>query len=92
MGLIEDKIKAAARAARHLGADVEIVGRWVWAKFKEKPRPEARITMTENGYRWNRKRSVWQFAAIPCRFSRASTQALREKYQAVPFAGTGALA
>jgi hypothetical protein len=41
----------------HLEADV--VGRWVWVKFAEKPSSEIRTLLKEFGFRWSKRRGEW---------------------------------
>ena len=69
-----------ARKAQAVGARVEIVGSWVWAEFESKPPVAARELLKAEGYHWNRKREVWQFAGVPCRHSPASAPEIKAKY------------
>jgi len=41
----------------HLPAD--IVGRWVWVKFEEKPSTETRTLLKDYGFRWSKRRGEW---------------------------------
>ena len=78
----EIELLEKAKLARQVGADVEIVGAWIWAHFDSKPPKETRIALLAAGYHWNFKRGVWQFAGVPCRHSVASTPEVKAKYGA----------
>ena len=41
----------------HFKAD--IVGRWVWIKFDNKPSAEVRARLKDFGFRWSRRRGEW---------------------------------
>lgn len=41
----------------HLPAD--IVGRWIWVKFDNKPNAEVRQLMKDFGFRWSKRRGEW---------------------------------
>ncbi len=41
-------------------ADVELVGRWIWVCFLDKPDGQCRRFLSSVGFRWNRRRGVWQ--------------------------------
>jgi len=62
------------------GADVYVVGKWVWVEFPKRP-PQAILDAIGRdgiGYRWNRKRACWQH---PCgHFARRSPGDPRLKY------------
>jgi len=72
-----------ATVAQRAGATCELVGNWVWAEFPSKPSPEVRETLKREGYHWNHKRGLWQFAGVPCRHSPASTVEIKTKYGAI---------
>lgn len=56
----------------------EVVGEWVWCKFDQKPSDGIRMFLTNTGFRWNRKRKVWQ---NPCGVSsRGSDDDPKQKY------------
>jgi len=38
----------------------EVVGAWVWLSFDTKPDSETREYLKAEGFRWNRRRAVWQ--------------------------------
>ena len=42
------------------GADIELVGRWVWATFPNKPTARCRTFLKCVGFRWNKRRGCWQ--------------------------------
>ena len=42
------------------GADVELVGRWLWITFMGKPSGQCRTFLKCIGFRWNRRRGLWQ--------------------------------
>ena len=71
-----------AQKAKSIGASVEIVGAWIWAEFPSKPPIEARELLKAEGFHWNRKREVWQYAGVPCRHSPASAFEIKIKYGA----------
>ena len=37
-----------------------IVGAWVWAEFSGKPDADVRTALKGAGFRWNKRRAVWQ--------------------------------
>lgn len=56
----------------------KIVGAWVWVEFEEKPSAEARETLREIGFHWNRDRNAWQH---PCGvFRKRSRWNPKDKY------------
>ena len=60
------------------------VGLWIWAEFRQKLSQEEVNFLKEVGFRWNRKRRVWQNA---CGFKRRSSMGdPRTKYPIVKFA------
>ena len=62
--------------ANHLPADV--VGRWVWIRFNEKPGQEVRDLLKSFGFQWIQKRGQW---AHNCgHYSRAGQGDPRFKY------------
>lgn len=66
-------------AAEHIPA--ELVGRWVWVEFAEKPAPEIIAKMKGRGFRWVPKRNRW---AHDCGHkSRRGKGDPRDKYGAV---------
>ena len=44
------------------GAQIEVVGAWVWVSFPAKPEQSVRAEMSALGFRFNRRRMVWQHA------------------------------
>ncbi len=63
----------------------EVVGRWVWVTFDEKPCSAVRDTLRAIGFRWNHKRQCWLH---PCgSFRRYSRGTPREKYAVTRTAG-----
>ena len=42
------------------GADIELVGRWIWIVFMGKPSARCRTFLKCIGFRWNRRRGLWQ--------------------------------
>ena len=75
-----EELAEKARIAQQAGAQVEIVGSWVWAEFDRRPAFSMRQTLLQAGYHWNAKRQVWQFAGTPCRHSSASRPEIEAKY------------
>jgi hypothetical protein len=60
----------------------EVVGRWVWLQFAEKPSEETRNLLKAAGFRWVHKRGMW---AHNCgHFSRHGHGDPRAKYGSVP--------
>jgi hypothetical protein len=41
----------------------EVVGKWVWVRFKEQPAAEIRQQLAQLGFHWNNTRQTWQH---PC--------------------------
>jgi hypothetical protein len=41
----------------------EVVGKWIWIKFKDKQPMEVTLPLSELGFHWNNRRQVWQH---PC--------------------------
>lgn len=63
-------------------ANIEIVGRWLWAKFTNKPDKDMRQYLKDKGFRFNGKRKVWQHSCgIPCRHAPYDP---RDKYHCLP--------
>ena len=44
---------------RRLGLQAELVGRWVWVTFAEKPDDAMRKTLKDFGFRWSIRRRKW---------------------------------
>lgn len=60
----------------------DVVGRWVWVEFAEKPAGEIIAALKAAGFHWNRKRECWQHdCGFPSAPSRNSDP--REKYGSV---------
>ena len=60
----------------------EVVGSWVWCSFEEKPSIEILNFLRSLGFRWNRKRRVWQNA---CGVRSRSTEGdPKAHYQVIP--------
>ena len=63
----------------------EIVGCWVWLEFPAKPAADVREGLSAIGFRWNRKRQVWQHpCGHHCLHSPADSWYLKAQYGAVP--------
>lgn len=60
--MTESELTAKAIMAKELGADVAIVGQWVWAAFEAKPGAKIRQVLKDNHFRWSKKRGKWYFA------------------------------
>ena len=56
----------------------EVVGDWVWCGFDEKPALEILQFLKSLGFRWNRKRKVWQNSCGV--YSRSSDDDPKRKY------------
>jgi len=55
----------------------EVVGKWIWVRFRERPCGEHRQQLAQLGFHWNRERQAWQH---PCgKFSLGSQAYPREK-------------
>lgn len=62
--------------------NAEVVGRWVWLSFPDKPSKEIRKELKAFGFRWINKRQRW---AHNCgHYCRAGQGDPRYKYGAVP--------
>ena len=57
----EQDLLKTAQAAKDLGASVEIVGAWAWARFHTKPSDETREKMKGLGYHWSKAKCRWYF-------------------------------
>jgi len=42
------------------GADVELVGRWLWICFIDQPDAQCHRFLSSVGFRFNRRRQLWQ--------------------------------
>lgn len=68
--------------ANHLSPFAEVVGRWVWLTFTEKPGPAIRERIKSFGFRWVQRRGRW---AHSCGHpSRQGVHDPRRTYGAVP--------
>jgi hypothetical protein len=76
--LLTDK----AACALSLGAVVEVVGSWVWARFDTKPDEITRERLKAENFHWNQKRKLWQWAGRPAAGSPLGSNAIRAKYGA----------
>ena len=65
MAELKEIITEKYNTAQSLGAVVEVIGSWVWAEFKTIPSPEVRTKLKAEGFKWNLKRKLWQYAGIP---------------------------
>lgn len=73
-----------ALQARKLGASVEIVGAWAWARFGSKPNDTIRQSMLDLGYKWSRAKGRWYFVgAISTAIRRHSWQEITARYTPV---------
>ena len=60
----------------------EIVGRWVWVSFADKPGADVRNALKNLGFSWNKRRECWQH---PCGHpTKSSPGDPRFKYGSVP--------
>jgi len=67
---------------KHRDLPADVVGRWVWLKFAEKPSKEVRDEVKAAGFRWCRNRGEW---AHNCGHpSRRGSGNPRYKYGEVP--------
>ena len=57
------------------------VGSWLWIEFPEKPSDEVIKKLRELGFKWNRKRKVWQNSFG--QFSRFSDDDPKQKYPVI---------
>lgn len=65
------------------GLNAEVVGKWVWVYFDEKPSDEVRAEIKAAGFRWVPKRGRWAHACGH-RSRRNGRIDPRQKYGAVP--------
>ena len=49
-----------AAALESDGADVRLVGRWIWTEFESRPSNRTRSFLRAIGFKWNSKRKLWQ--------------------------------
>jgi hypothetical protein len=71
--------------APNLWEIAQVVGRWVWVEFREKPAQEITTTLSQFGFSWNKKRHSWQH---PCGDARsiAANYDPRSRYGSRPAA------
>jgi hypothetical protein len=50
---------AVVRWTKHHNLPAELVGRWVWVTFTDKPAPEIRAALIRAGFRYSGKRRAW---------------------------------
>jgi hypothetical protein len=43
----------------HHSLPADVVGRWVWVEFRQKPPAETRELLKSNGFRWVKSRGQW---------------------------------
>lgn len=55
---LTDIIEVLDFCVRH-NLPAELVGRWVWLKFDQKPSKETRDKIKAVGFRWSRRRGKW---------------------------------
>jgi len=68
--------------ANSLSPFAEIVGRWVWLTFPDKPSADVRGQIKDFGFRWIQKRGRW---AHNCgHYSMGSVHDPRNTYGAIP--------
>jgi len=69
--------------APNLWEIAQVVGKWVWVEFREKPAQETTTTLSQFGFSWNKKRHSWQH---PCGDTRciAATYDPRRRYGCHP--------
>ena len=61
--MTESELTAKAITAKELGADIAIVGQWVWATFTSKPSADILQTLKAKSFRWSKNRRAWYFAS-----------------------------
>lgn len=75
-----DKVLALLQQRDHrLWELAQVVGKWVWIAFSEQPPAEARQTLAQLGFHWNRTRQAWQHPGGQFRMSSSGDP--RDKYQ-----------
>ena len=60
----------------------DVVGRWVWVEFPEKPSADTRALLKANGFRWVKSRAAWAHCCGV--FSRRGYGDPRFKYGQIP--------
>lgn len=58
----EELIKKAEIVRMTTGAEVVITGMWIWVRFEDKPSPEIRRQLKEEGFKWSKNKEKWYFA------------------------------
>ena len=75
-GVLEDY----SGKVKEMGAEVEIIGSWIRARFDGKPSEEIRLQLKTLHFRWNPKRMNWQYAGTPSRHTKAMKDQIAMKY------------
>ena len=57
----KQELVAKGLFAQEAGAEVRIVGMWVWAKFPRKPADEVRNALSSEGFHWSKSKGRWYF-------------------------------
>ncbi len=57
----KEQLREVGSRAIAQGADVKIVGHWLWAKFSAKPAKSTIDAMKANGWKWSASKARWYF-------------------------------
>lgn len=60
-----EELKTMAESVKKTGADVKLVGLWLWASFSTKPSKETREKLKNSGWKYASRKQKWFFAGQP---------------------------
>jgi len=84
IGHVAERVAMVAALLARQGAQVEIVGVWVWATFPARPPENVLAALHQLRCHWNRRRSLWQYAGRRAGRSSENSGTLRLRYGAHP--------
>ena len=77
----KQELVAKGLFAQEKGAQVCIVGMWIWAKFPTKPAEEVRTALSTEGFHWSKSKGRWYFVGALSTSPRPhSYKAIVERY------------
>ncbi len=75
---------------RKFGLQAELVGRWVWVSFAEKPDEAMRKALKDFGFRWSVRRRKWAHnCGSPTRSAKKSNPWQKYQHRVISPAGQG---